>query len=434
MKQRREHPFPLPPIGLRIIKSAAAVFFCYCIDLLRADRGIVFYSQLAALWCMQDYMPQTRKNASQRFTGTCIGAVFGLVTLLIRQPLEKTLWEEGVTGAVVVPCMIVLVLYTTVLLDQKQASYFSCVVYLSIAVNHMTDADPYLFVWNRFLDTVIGIAVGVAVNSFRLPRVQDRGILFVTGLDDTLLNSEHSLSPYSRVELNRIIEDGAQVTVATMQTPASIMESMPDIRFRLPVIAMDGAALYDIREKRYVYSYVISYECASDVIGFLRAQGMHWFANVIVDDLLVIYYQDSEDRVYRELVRKLRRSPYRNYVRRELPEGEDVVYFMLLDKKERIADVYRAMERAGYTGRLKVLFYDSQDHPGYAYLKIYNHNATKENMIDHLRESLSVERVVTFGSIEGRYTYTIAPGSGDQVVRIIKRLYEPVGWRLRRFW
>lgn len=57
--------------------------------------------------------------------------------------------------------MIVVVLYTTVVMKKKQASYFSCVLFLSIVVNYITDVNPYLFVWDRFLDTLIGILIGV---------------------------------------------------------------------------------------------------------------------------------------------------------------------------------------------------------------------------------------------------------------------------------
>ncbi len=99
---------------------------------------------------------------------------------------------------------------------------------------------------------------------------------------------------------------------------------------------------------------------------------------------------------------------------------------MLIDRKERIEQTYRALDAYGFLKRLKVLKYDSTDYPGCAYIKIYNHNATKENMIDYLKERLQAGRVVTFGSIAGKYTYTIAPGSEERVVKIMKKLYEPV--------
>lgn len=423
----------LPRVGLRIIKSAAAVLLCYIVTLFRGDSGIVFYSQLAALWCMQDYVKESKQKAYQRTIGTVIGALYGLVVLVVFAAVDTLpLVEKGppflmeLLRCITISGMIVAVLYTTVLLNKKQASYFSCVVFLSIVVNHMSDANPYLFVWNRFLDTMIGILIGVGVNSLRLPRERRKNILFLSGLDDTLLNEKANLSGYSRVELNRMIDDGALFTISTMRTPASLMEPLKDIRLKLPVIVMDGAALYDVNEKMYVRSYVISHRHAEAIIDFFREQGMHWFANVIIDDMLVIYYQETEDEMYNQLIEKLRRSPYRNYVKREVPEGEDVVYFMLLDKKERMDALYLAMDQAGLLKGLKILKYDSTDYPGYAYIKVYNHNAVKQNMIDYLQQNLHADKVITFGSIEGKYTYTIAPGDSNQVVKIMKKEFEPV--------
>ena len=96
-------------------------------------------------------------------------------------------------------------------------------VFLSIAVNHAKDLNPYLFVWNRCLDTIIGILIGVAVNEFSLPREKHEEILFVSGLDDTLLCGSR-LSDYSRVELNRMIDEGLHFTISTCRTPASLLE------------------------------------------------------------------------------------------------------------------------------------------------------------------------------------------------------------------
>ncbi|MDD6491023.1 MAG: aromatic acid exporter family protein, partial [Firmicutes bacterium] len=173
-----------PPIGLRITKSGIAVALCFLIAFFRGNEGIVFYSLLSALWCIQMYRTNTRKNAVQRFSGTVIGALYGLLFLLLLRKLSVTYVglfgnEKAAFGlqSILVSLFIVLVLYTTVLLKKKQASYFSCVVFLSIAVNHVSDMNPYLFVWNRFLDTCIGIGVGIFVNDFSLPLKKKKDIL-----------------------------------------------------------------------------------------------------------------------------------------------------------------------------------------------------------------------------------------------------------------
>lgn len=416
----------LPGIGMRIVKSAVAVAICYLIDMLRDGQGMVFYSQLAALWCIQMYRSSTKQNAIQRTIGTVVGAVYGLIFLLINPFFSKASDGNDLISKMLISFMIIVVLYTTVLMKQKQASYFSCVVFLSIVVNHVGDANPYLFVWNRFLDTMIGIGVGIVVNDVRLCFRPNRNTLFISGLDGLLLDAKETLSPYNKVELNRMIDNGMKFTISTMRTPASIIEPMHEVKLPLPVIAMNGAVLYDTNQHSYIKAYVISKETAQKVVKLIKASGLNFYSNVIIDDMLVIYYQDTEDTINQELVRKLRTSPYRNYVRRPLPEDEAVVYFMLLDKKEKIADFYEFLAKEKLTEQLRIITYDSTDYDGYSYIKIYNKNATKENMITYLKEMLSIEDVVTFGTIEGQYDVYINTTDANKVVKEVKKRYEPL--------
>lgn len=425
----------LPPIGLRIIKSAVGVFLCYVINVLRGGEGIVFYSQLAVLWCMQDYISQTMAMAKQRVIGTVIGALYGLAALVLFKGAAGGLdtlpaYALALLRGAAVAIFIVIVLYTTVALKKKNASYFSCVVFLSILVNHLGDANPYLFVWNRFLDTIIGIALGVAVNRFSLPRERNRDILFVSGIDDTLLDKNDNLSGFERVELNRMIEDGAKFTVSTMRTPATILETLSLIRLQLPAIVMDGAALYDFTENRYLCVRAPAEAESRRIAEFLEARRQPYFANMVIEDMLMIYYQDTDNEVYNQLVRTLRRSPFRNYIKRRPERFENTAYFMLIDRKERIEALYAEMIGAAKTGDfprdLKILKYDSRDYPGCAYIKIYDRGATRENMTRELIARVPCEKTVTFGTIPGRYDHVIRPGDSNAVVKAMKREYEPL--------
>lgn len=410
----------IPGIGMRIIKSAVAVFVCYIINIMRGGQGMVFYSLLAALWCIQMYRSNTIKNALQRTVGTVVGAVFGLIYLLIYSGFSA--WTE----AVVMSLMIILVLYTTVLLDKKQASYFSCVVFLSIVVNHIGDVNPYLFVWNRFLDTMIGIGVGVAVNDIKICLHPDRETLFISGLDDTLLNKKDMLSAFSKVELNRMLDDGMQFTISTMRTPAALLEPMHDIRLKLPVIAMDGAVLYDIKKHSYLRVYVISAQSSKRIMEMIKKAGINWYANVIIEDMLLIFHEDSEDEVNKKLVENLRTSPFRNYLKRPMPENTEVTYFMLLDKTEKIDEFYNQLVTGGLTEEFKIITYASHDFAGYSYIKIYNKNATKANMIMYLQQLTGLERVVTFGTIPGKYDVLIKENDANEVVKGVRKRYEPI--------
>jgi hydroxymethylpyrimidine pyrophosphatase-like HAD family hydrolase len=414
----------LPPIGLRIIKSAVAVFMCYAVNLLRAGGGIVFYSQLSALWCMQDYASDTKKNAIQRTEGTFIGALYGLIVLVMFNSVSLDGYLAVCARALTVAAFIVPIIYTTVILNRRNASYFSCVVFLSIVVNHANDINPYLFVLNRVLDTMIGIAIGVGLNLFRFKRKKNQDTLFISGLDDTLFNENNNLSAYSRVELNRMIDEGLNFTISTIRTPASLIDPLRDIRLKLPVIAMDGAALFNISEKRFEKVYIIPMETAREVSKFFEKLEQPFFTNIVIDDTVLIYYNKTDSEIYNTIVEKLRKSPYRNYINRRAPENENVVYYMTVDKKERIADVLSSFKAAGFDRLLKITVSDSSEYEGYTYLRIYNRNASKKNMIDYLLQMTDVKSVSTFGTIPGQYTHLITPGDSNTVVRMIKHDFE----------
>jgi len=416
----------LPGIGMRILKSAIAAALCIFVGLLRGDSGMVFYSQLAALWCIQMYRNNTWSNAVQRTVGTMVGAIYGLVYLLVYPKIEIAteliVWKE----ALFIFGGIVLVLYTTVMIQKQQSSYFSCVVFLSIVINHIGDINPYGFVWNRFLDTMIGIVIGIFVNNFRLSFHPDRETLFVSGVDDILVDGEDRISAFSKVELNRMIEDGMRFTISTMRTPASLLEPLADLKLQYPVIVMDGAALYDVKKCEYIKEYVISPDTARELTDFMERNDMYPYTNVIIDDTLLIYYRDNPDEVNQKLLEKLKLSPYRNYIKRRFPGDESVVYFMLLDKTERIESFWERFCKEDYDQKLKCLKYPSRDYPGYSYIKIYNRNASKENMLLYLKENYQLDRIVTFGTIAGKYDVLIRENNFNEMVKLVKKQYEKI--------
>lgn len=413
----------MPKIGLRIIKSAIAIGLCFFVDWLRGGAGIVFYSQLSALWCMQTYRTNSKKNAIQRFIGTVIGAVYGLIFLLMDRQIFAKWSHPDFSAKVVISLFIIAVLYTTVLTKKKQASYFSCVVFLSIVINHIGDNNPYLFVFNRFLDTIIGIIIGIAINDFVLPSKKDRDTLFVSTMDDTLLKKDEKLNDYSKAELNRLIEDGMKFTVATMRTPAIIMENLGDINMKYPVIAMDGAALYDVATRTYPKKYVISPVNALEIREFIEQYSKYYFTNIIVDDTLLIYYQPDMDGVMKEVADSLRYSPYRNYIMREVPRDEAVVYYMILDTKDKQQLLYEALIDNGYGKHYKIVFYDSDTYEGCSYIKIFNKNATIDNMLDYLLSMYGITKSTTIGTIPGKYDVTVTGSYANKAVKNIRDLY-----------
>lgn len=411
----------LPHIGMRLYKSAIGVFLCFLIYLIRGKQGTPFYSAIAVLWCIQNDTRHTWDNARQRIFGTAVGAVYGLIYILCKLyviDLGDSIWHY-----LCLSCMAIPVIYTATRLQRKNAAYFSCVVFFSITVNHLMDANPYLFVLNRALDTLIGILVGLAVNSAHLPTKKRMDTLYVADLDNALRDGHGKLDAYSRITLNTLLEEGLQFSIMTLNTPAAYLEAMSDINLNLPIIAMDGAVLYDTRENSYKKQYVISPGAAQELEQFIIQRGFNLFSNVILEDLLIIYYGDLKNPAEQKLHEKFHRSPYRNYLHKERPKNHPVVYFMLLDETERADGLYQELCREGYQDQFKILLYPSEDDPEYSFLKIYNANATAENMIDYLLKETHLNRLITVSDEHSRHGVMYAHHDSNHIVRMIRRSF-----------
>ena len=95
----------VPPIGMRMVKTAAAVLICLLVSMAVDREDMRIYSSIAALLCVQPYAEDTKRMAIQRIVGTAIGSVFGIATLLLEMALDiqGTLVGYIVIAAVTVP-------------------------------------------------------------------------------------------------------------------------------------------------------------------------------------------------------------------------------------------------------------------------------------------------------------------------------------------
>ena len=113
---------------------------------------------------------------------------------------------------------------------------------------------------------------------------------------------------------------------------------------------MDGAVLYDMAENRYLMSCEMDAGLAAEVRDALDREGVRYFTNILIDNTLMIYYRDLYNEAQQDVYEKLHRSPYRNFVKRPVPEGEKVIYFMILEKDSRTAEIYGKLREQPWSG------------------------------------------------------------------------------------
>ena len=423
---KRKQTLPVP--GQRILRSVIAVWLCFAVYVLRGRHGIPFYSVIAALQCIQPYNREMHKVARKRVVGTLVGAFWGLLVLLLDLELMGIGVPDEMLHYFVLGLMVGVVIYSTVLLHVTESAYFSAVVFLTVAYNHIGDANPYLYAFNRLFDTFLGTVLAEIVNRLQLPRRKNTGTLYVSSLLDTLLGGSHQLSPYSKVELNRLLEDGVKFTLSTTQTQATVRELLQGVQLRYPVITMDGAALYDMNSLEYLRTRPMTEAKARRILDWAHAQQLPFFSNSIQENLLVIRYAELANDGMRQLFEKKRSSPYRNFVHSGADDYEHIVYLMILDTHERIRAAQANLQTQPWAGEYRAVA-DISEYAGFSFLKIYDVNTSRESMLRELEAYMGTRETVTFGSLPGKYDVYIENADRDLLVKELKRRFEPVDFR-----
>lgn len=422
------HHEKLPVPGQRILRSVVAVWLCFAVYFLRGGNGVPFYSAIAVLQCIQPYTKDMWAVARNKIVGTLIGSFWGLLLLL----LERTLVEDGIPDELphflLVGLFTGVVLYFTALFNMREVSYFSAVIFLTIAIMHIDDESPYVYAFNRTVDTMIGIAIGELVNRVQLPRRKNTDTLYVSGIGEFVLGTRHALTPYSKVELNRLIEDGAKFTVSTTQTQATVRELLAGVDLRYPIITMDGAAIYDMKTLEYLRTKPMGPDDAERLILWLRAENLPFFCSSIEENLLVIRYAMLANDAMRNIYEHKRRSPYRNFLRSRADIFENIVYLLVVDTDEAIEAGYQRLKAQPWSGTYRVVR-DEVEVGGFSCLKIYDADTSREAMLGELKALLGIERSVTFGCTPNRYDVTIPKGNRDRMVKELRDRFEPVDWR-----
>ena len=149
---------PRYKIGMRNIKTAIAVGVCLrFFQILGISDGII--ASITAVICMKSSIQNSLLTGMQRVTGTFIGALLAVVTLIL---IEDTPYH---ISTLVVLIGVVLIIYLCNVFKIQASTIISVVVFLIILVGEK-DAPPLIYGIMRLVETIFGIAVTYLINRF----------------------------------------------------------------------------------------------------------------------------------------------------------------------------------------------------------------------------------------------------------------------------
>ena len=420
----------LPHAGMRMIKTAIAVFICLLIYSLRGYEIGSGMSEAAvtAIVCMQPFVQDTKGYALNRLSASLIGSVWALLMLLflinfpvfsVNQIILYAVMAFGVLAA----------LYTAVLFRASDAAGLAAIIYISIIVGYPNIEQPLHSALIRMLDIHIGLAVAVIVNIIHLPRRKNRDSVFFVRTKDLVPDRFSTIPPAVLFHLNSLINDGAKICMMSEHAPAFLTLQMSAAKVSAPQIVMDGAAIYDALENEFLYIETIPVEHSLQLKKRLEAIGCSYFVYTVHKNKTCIFHHGRFTEQEQAVYDHMRSSPYRSYLEGEIYEEEEIVYYKLIATDGMIAGLEAALGEILTDGHLRSVIRQQAGEPGISALYIYSAEATNEHAENVMMWILRTENE-TLIPVE---VFAERPyRSESDAMRLLRKLgnaYEPIGFR-----
>lgn len=373
-----------PHLGNRIIKTAVAVLLCLLLHIAVGFRGSAANAAISAIICMQPYTTDSKTFAYERVIGTLIGSAWalGCVFLLSVVPFG----QSALFAYTLMSLFVLLTMYSTVLMKIVSTAGLAAIVFLSIVVDFPAiEATPMIAVGN-VLDTLVGVLIAVAVNIFHLPRKKHPEKLFFVRTRDLVPDRYTQMPSSVSIALNYLYNDGAKICLMSRWAPAFFISQMGLININTPMIVMDGAAMYDVRENKYLDVIEIPKENAERLRTLLLGFGAFISFYTIHDRSLCIYRDGKISQAECEEYCRMKRSPYRNYLDGNYHEEDKIAFIRVIDTPDRIAEIEYLIKSVIPPGMFRVEKREEAQFPDYRGLYFYDPMANVKEMQSRVKQ------------------------------------------------
>ena len=326
----------LPHLGLRIIKTGIAVAITLVIKYLLGFHtdNMAAEAAITAIICMQPHVHNAKTYAINRFTGSLIGAFWGMVFLAIMYAIMPPL----VVAYVAMGAFIIVTLYTTVLVKKADCASLAGIVFLCLVISFPEAESTVQTVLLKLGDIVLGTLVAVLVNAFRLPRQKNNSLVFFVRVRDIAPGTYSVVSPSVHFQLSSLYGDGAKICLISDHAPAFFVQQLGNIKLTVPMIVMDGAAIYDTEEMHYIWKATIRPELVDSLTELFTKLEISYSVYTIHEDRIHIYHRGEVNEAEKKNYNFLKKSPFRNYSLAGNYDKNEVICFKISENKKELVE------------------------------------------------------------------------------------------------
>ena len=219
--------------------------------------------------------------------------------------------------------------------------------------------------------------------------------LYVTDLDGTLFHNDARISARSAAVLNRLIRQGAWISVASARSPVGVaLTNLRDVRFRLPLVLMNGALLYDLEGDRILEGCCWEPDTAARVLDVCRGGGKTPFLYRVTGGRMDIVFTGLTTQAERDFSHE-RAAQFPAAFRQVSAYPLDGGVYCSMQDTEAVLRPIR--ERLKGLPDVESTLYADTYRPNNWYLEIFSARAGKDNGVRRLRDRLGAEAVTAFG-------------------------------------
>lgn len=425
------HKRLLPPLGQRILKTAAAVFIILIFYMLQGHHGNVGSACVTAILVMQPYMSDTRTFALERISGTLLGALWGLTYLLLMRDLVGLIPGVSAHQSVayfLMAVFVMLAIYSTVVIKRSSLAALVAIVMLGVVSGYPNVSDPVHQTLYNLADTIVGTIVAIAVNVFRLPRRKRPEYLFFVRTMDLVPDRFRQIPSSVHIALELLLKDGARICLVSRWAPAFIISQMGLLNVKVPMIIMDGAALYDLQENKYLDVIDIPKPDVERLRSILASFHVGCNIYTVNEHTLSIFRDGPISEAEQKEFETMKRSPYRHYLDGIYREEDYVTFLRVNDTEEKIKQLYYELQSVLPAGMFRMEIREDARFPEYLALYFYSPKATQEEMKRRICKIMEQEAKTKLYRIDmlPRTTRYLPEHDAMLLLNRLKNIYEPV--------
>lgn len=226
--------------------------------------------------------------------------------------------------------------------------------------------------------------------------------LYISDLDKTLLDDNAQLSPYALKELNQMIADGLNFTIATARSHISASHILKGLNLKLPVIVANGSFLADFHTGDVLQMQDISANLKKGVLDIILAENIQPFISASDGkNTLKLFYQEINNPGLEWYLNELNvtKDP-RKQQTNHLHDALDwhIISFTIIEKIKALRPLENKLNEA-FPNLLDIHYYENPYDEGWYWMSIHDKKATKGNMLKKLiaNSEFSIENTSVFG-------------------------------------